>query len=99
MSFILETRLTSGFYFSDVAYRVLSDKKRLKYSEELSYKVVTLVSVHYWSENSTMLMAAHRSPGGFENVNFIGANALMRFGLKLGDPEGGFSFQKNISWF
>ncbi len=96
MSFIVETRLSSGFYFSDVAYSILSDSKRLKYSEEHCYKVV---SVHYGSENSTMLMAALRSPEGLENVNFIGANALMRFGLKLGDPEGGFSFQKNISWF
>ena len=96
MSFILETRLSSGFYFSDVAYSILSDNKRLEYSEERLYKVV---NVHYGSENSTMLMAALRSPEGLENANFIGANALMRFGLKLGDPEGGFSFQKNISWF
>jgi hypothetical protein len=95
MSFILETRLSSGFYFSDVAYSILSDNKRLEDSEERFYKVA---SVHYGSKNSTMLMAALRSPEGFENANFIGANALMRFGLKLGDPEGGFSFQKNISW-
>jgi hypothetical protein len=95
MSFIVETHLSSGFYFSDVAYSILSENKRIEYSEEHLYSVVSV----YGSENSTMLMAALRSPEGLENAIFIGANALMRFGLKLGDPEGGFSFQKNISWF
>ena len=96
MSFILETRLPSDFYFSDSAYKVLAENGRIKYNAGDLYETC---SVNEGQENSVVLMAALPSPEGLENVNFMGAHALMKFGLNLGEPQGGFSFRNNISWF
>ena len=96
MSFILETRLPAGFYFSDLAYELLSENNRIKYSEE--HQCETCL-VNLEAKESGILLAAHLSPERLESVNFIGANGLMKFGLILGEPQGGFSFRTNITWF
>ena len=94
MSFILEPRLPAGFYFSDIAYRILSKNRRIFQIEDNFYETC---SVNRGTDS--VLMAALQSPIGFENANFIGKNAMLKFGLIMGEPPGGFRFRSNISWF
>ena len=94
MSFFLEPRLPSTFYLSGTAYRILSKNGRIRYVDE---DLSETCSVNRAPDN--MKMGVFLSPEGFEHVNFMGMNALTRFGLIFGDPKDGFSFRHNISWF